>query len=108
LRGSAGLHRGEGDQGSQGRESGEVTVAFLITLIALGLVGAFVSGLLGVGGAIVMIPLLLYGPPLLGVGEIDTRSVTGITIAQVFVAAGSGMLAHRRRRLVPADLALRG
>ena len=85
-----------------------MTVAFLITLVALGLVGAFVSGLLGVGGAIVMIPLLLYGPPLLGVGEIDTRSVTGITIAQVFVAAGSGMLAHRRRRLVHADLALWG
>jgi uncharacterized membrane protein YfcA len=85
-----------------------VTVAFLITLVALGLLGAFVSGLLGVGGAIVMIPLLLYGPPLLGVGELDPRSVTGITIAQVCVAAGSGMLAHRRRRLVHADLAFWG
>src|SRR6185436_488063 len=108
LRGSADLHRGQGDQGSQGRESGEVTVAFVITLVALGLLGAFVAGLLGVGGAIIMIPLLLYGPPLLGVGQLDARSVTGITIAQVCVASVSGMLAHRRRRLVHADLALWG
>jgi len=85
-----------------------VTVAFVITLVALGLLGAFVSGLLGVGGAIVMIPLLLYGPPLLGVGQLDARAVAGITIAQVFFAAASGMLAHRRQRLVHADLALWG
>jgi uncharacterized membrane protein YfcA len=81
-----------------------VTVAFIATLAALGLLGAFVSGLLGVGGAIIMIPLLLYGPPLLGVGQLDARSVTGITMAQVFVAAVSGVLAHRRQRLVHADL----
>jgi uncharacterized membrane protein YfcA len=85
-----------------------VTVAFIVTLAGLGLLGAFVSGLLGVGGAIVMIPLLLYGPPLLGVGHLDARAVTGITIAQVFVAAVSGMLAHRRQRLVHADLAFWG
>jgi uncharacterized protein len=85
-----------------------VTVAFLVTLVGLGLLGAFVSGLLGVGGAIVMIPLLLYGPPLLGVGELDARAVTGITIVQVFVSAASGMLAHRRRRLVHADLTFWG
>ncbi len=85
-----------------------MTAAFLVALVGLGLLGAFVSGLLGVGGAIVMIPLLLYAPPLLGVGELDARSVTGITIAQVFVAASSGMLAHRRRRLVHAELAVWG
>jgi len=85
-----------------------VTVALIVTLAGLGLLGAFVAGLLGVGGAIIMIPLLLYGPPLLGVGQLDARSVTGITIAQVCVASVSGMLAHRRRRLVHADLALWG
>jgi uncharacterized membrane protein YfcA len=77
-----------------------VTLAFAITLVVLGTAGAFVAGLLGVGGAIVMIPLLLYVPPLLGVGALDMKSVAGITMVQVFVAAISGMLAHRRGRAV--------
>jgi uncharacterized membrane protein YfcA len=77
-------------------------------LLVLGAVGAFVSGLLGVGGAIVMIPLLLYGPPLLGVGMLDVRSVAAITMVQVFVAAFSGMLAHGRHRAVNRRLAVVG
>jgi len=42
---------------------------FLGALVALGLGGGFLSGLLGLGGAIFMIPLLLYVPPVLGVGQ---------------------------------------
>jgi uncharacterized protein len=83
-------------------------VTFLLALVALSLAGAFVSGLVGVGGAIVMIPLLLYVPPLLGVGRLDVKTVTAITMVQVFVAAVSGMLAHRRGRAVRRDLALVG
>jgi uncharacterized membrane protein YfcA len=77
-----------------------VTPALALTLFVLGSMGAFVAGLLGVGGAIVMIPLLLYVPPLLGVGALDMKSVAGITMVQVFVAAVSGMIAHRRGRAV--------
>jgi len=82
-----------------------VTAAFAVTLAALGVTGAFVSGLLGVGGAIVMIPLLLYVPPLLGVGVLDVKAVSAVTMAQVFVAALTGMLAHRRHQAVNAELA---
>jgi len=57
-----------------------VTVAFALTLLTLGFVGAFVAGLLGVGGAIVMIPLLLYAPPLLEVGTLDVKAVAGVTM----------------------------
>ena len=35
-----------------------MSAVFILTLAALGFVGAFVAGLVGVGGAIVMIPLL--------------------------------------------------
>jgi len=83
-------------------------VTFLLTLVALSLAGAFVSGLVGVGGAIVMIPLLLYVPPLLDVGWLDVKTVTAVTMVQVFVAAASGMVAHRRVRAVRRDLALTG
>jgi len=82
-----------------------VTLAFALTLLALGLLGAFVAGLLGVGGAIVMIPLLLYVPPALGAGRLDVKAVAGVTMTQVLVAAVSGMLAHRRRHAVSARLA---
>jgi uncharacterized protein len=85
-----------------------VTVAFALTLLALGLVGAFVAGLLGVGGALVMIPLLLYAPPLLGVGSLDVKAVAGVTMTQVLVAATSGMMAHRRHRAVNPELARAG
>jgi uncharacterized membrane protein YfcA len=85
-----------------------VSLAFAAVLFVLGVVGAFVSGLVGVGGAIVMIPLLLYGPPLLGVGALDIKTVAAITMVQVFVAAVSGMIAHGRHRAVNRRLALVG
>lgn len=85
-----------------------MSLAFAAVLFVLGAVGAFVSGLIGVGGAIVMIPLLLYVPPLLGVGALDIKSVAAITMVQVFVAAVSGMIAHGRHRAVNRRLALVG
>jgi uncharacterized membrane protein YfcA len=80
-------------------------IAFALVLAVLGFVGAIVAGMLGVGGAIVMIPLLLYVPPLLDVGALDVKSVAGVTMVQVCVAALSGMIAHRRHRAVHARLA---
>jgi uncharacterized protein len=85
-----------------------VTVPFALTLTSLGVVGAFIAGMLGVGGAIVMVPLLLYAPPLLGVGELDMKSVAGITMAQVLAAAASGVFAHARMRAVHGELAWLG
>jgi uncharacterized membrane protein YfcA len=81
-----------------------VTVAFALTLGGLGLLGGLIAGLVGVGGAIVMIPLLYYGPPWLGVGRFDLHEVAGITMVQVFVASVSGVLAHRRARTVHSRL----
>jgi uncharacterized protein len=85
-----------------------VSLAFAGVLFVLGAIGAFVSGLIGVGGAIVMIPLLLYVPPLLGVGALDIKSVAAITMVQVFVASVSGMIAHGRHHAVNRRLALVG
>lgn len=82
-----------------------MSLAFAAVLFVLGAVGAFVSGLLGVGGAIVMIPLLLYVPPLLGVGALDIKTVAAITMVQVFVASVSGMIAHGRHDAVNRRLA---
>lgn len=64
-------------------------------LAALGFGGAFLSGLVGVGGAIVMIPLLLYVPPLLGLDPLGIKAVAGITMVQVFAASVVGLAGHR-------------
>lgn len=63
-------------------------------LVALGFGGAFLSGLVGVGGAIVMIPLLLYVPPAIGLDELGIRTVAGVTIVQVSAAALAGLGGH--------------
>jgi uncharacterized membrane protein YfcA len=66
-----------------------------ILLAALGFGGAFLSGLVGVGGAIVMIPLLLYVPPLVGLADLGIKAVAGITMVQVFAASLVGLAGHR-------------
>ena len=63
-------------------------------LIAIGFFAAFMSGLVGVGGAVLLIPLLLYLPPLFGFDAIPIATVTGITIVQVTGGALSAGLAH--------------
>jgi uncharacterized membrane protein YfcA len=82
-----------------------VSLALGAALGALGLLGGFIAGLVGVGGAIVVVPLLYYVPPLLGVGRFDMHAVSGITMVQVFVAALSGMVAHSRAGAVHTRLA---
>jgi len=72
----------------------------LATLVALGAAGAFIAGLVGVGGAIVMIPLLLYVPPLIGTGRLTMHEVAGATMVQVMAAGASGVAGHMRQGAV--------
>ena len=85
-----------------------MTPAFAGTLVLLGFAGAFVSGLVGVGGAIVMIPLLYYAPPLLGVGSLPMPEVSGVTMVQVLAAAAVGAWIHGRHAAVQRELAVTG
>lgn len=79
----------------------------LVILIAgLGVVTGFLSGLLGIGGGIVMAPLLLYIPPLLGLEPLTMRTVAGLTIVQGLAACVSGALTHRHFRFVSDRLVL--
>jgi uncharacterized membrane protein YfcA len=73
-------------------------------LIGIGFLAAFMSGLVGVGGAVLLIPLLLYLPPLAGFDAIGIKTVTGITIVQVTGGALSAGLAHLGDRRVDRHL----
>ncbi len=67
---------------------------------------SLVSGYLGIGGGILMAPALLYLPPLLGVGQIPIRDVTGLTIAQGLLACLSGAWRHGRHGFLDRELVL--
>ncbi len=81
-----------------------MSIPLLSTLVALGLGGGFLSGLLGLGGAIFMIPLLLYVPPLLGLGQFDMKQVAAISMVQVLFASLTGVLVHNKHRFVSKSL----
>lgn len=68
----------------------------LLVIFALGLVGGLFSGLLGIGGAVILIPLLLLVPPLAGAGQLDMGQVAGLTMIQVLVASLTAFIAHKR------------
>jgi uncharacterized membrane protein YfcA len=80
--------------------------ALYLFLALVGLSVGFLSGLLGIGGGIVMFPLLLYVPPLLGLGSIDVKSITGLTMAQGFFSALTAMFFYQKNALVNRSLVL--
>jgi hypothetical protein len=84
----------------------ELALELAIFLIAAGFTAAFLSGFVGVGGAVVLTPILLYVPPLLGLPSLDIETVTGITIVQVTGGAMSAGIAHMRDRHVDRGLFL--
>jgi hypothetical protein len=81
-------------------------IPFSLFLLLVGAVVGFLSGLLGIGGGIVMLPLLLYAPPLLGLGTIDLKSVTGLTMIQGFCSAVVALFYYHKNALVNKSLVL--
>ncbi|MFB6445836.1 sulfite exporter TauE/SafE family protein, partial [Bacillus velezensis] len=42
-------------------------IAFITTFFIIGFIGAFISGMMGIGGSVINYPMLLYIPSLVGV-----------------------------------------
>jgi len=77
--------------------------AEVVTAVS-GLTSSFVSGLLGIGGGLVLTPLLLYLPALLGGAAIPVKIITGLTIVQAISGSVLGALRHRAYGNVSARL----
>lgn len=77
-----------------------------LLMFAIGAVGGVLSGLLGIGGGIVIFPALVYLPALFGLEGIDVKSITGLTMIQGFVACMSAWLFYRTKRLFNAHIVL--
>lgn len=73
-----------------------MAIDFMIVLFLIGFIGSFISGMVGIGGSIVKYPLLLYIPPLLGVGVLTAAEVAGVSAVQVFFATIAGVWAYRK------------
>jgi uncharacterized membrane protein YfcA len=66
----------------------------LITLPFIGLIGGFASGLLGLGGGVIMLPLLTF------IGGVPLKLATGTDLVHVLIASATAMLSHYRRGMV--------
>lgn len=69
---------------------------FLIGVISFSV--SLISGLLGLGGAIMLIPAYLYLPSLFGFRELGIKNISGMTSLQVFATSLFGMLFHRKKK----------
>lgn len=74
----------------------DFSLTFIVVIFALGFVGSFLSGMLGVGGSIIKYPLLLYVPPLFGLAAFSAHEVSGISAVQVLFASIAGVWAYRK------------
>jgi len=62
----------------------------LIVLPSIGLISGFLSGLLGLGGGVTILPLLTL------IGRVPLKLATGTSLVHVMFAAAAGTLSHYR------------
>ena len=58
------------------------------------IIASFLSGLLGIGGGLVLTPLLLETPPLVGAPILSVRIITGLTMVQAISGSLLGVVRH--------------
>lgn len=66
-------------------------------MLLIGVLGGFISGLIGIGGAIIIYPAILILPPLIGIPAYSTYIASGLTSSQVFFSTLSGSLNARKQ-----------
>ena len=85
-----------------------MSVGLFLTLATLGGLAGFGAGLIGVGGGLLLFPLLLYLPPYLGLDPFDAKTVAALVMSEVFFAGLIGGTAHWRRGRVHKKLTIIG
>ncbi|MBO1582220.1 sulfite exporter TauE/SafE family protein [Bacillus sp. XF8] len=83
-----------------------MSFSFMIVIFLIGFVGSFISGMVGIGGAIINYPMILYIPVLLGFTGYTAHEVSGITAIQVFFATFAGVWAYRKSGYINKTLVL--
>ncbi|QCR32466.1 sulfite exporter TauE/SafE family protein [Lysinibacillus sp. SGAir0095] len=71
-------------------------ISYVLLLFGIGFIGSFLSGMLGIGGAIVKYPLLLMVPPLFGLQGLTAHEVSGISALDVLFVSIAGVIGFRK------------
>ncbi len=80
----------------------------IVIMLLIGVFGGFISGLVGVGGAIIIYPAILLLPPLFGAPAYSAYIASGLTSSQVFFSTLSGSLKARKNRVLTTISSLYG
>jgi len=83
-----------------------MSAGLFTALISLAAIAGFGSGFIGLGGGLLLFPLLLYVPPHLGLDAIDPKTVAALVVSQVFIGGLVGGIAHWRQGHVHQKLTL--
>lgn len=70
-----------------------------LALIVIGLLGGILTGLMSVGGGLILTLLLLLVPPLFG-QDYTMHTIAGMVIVQTLFSASSGLFTYWKSRLV--------
>lgn len=84
----------------------DLNIMWILVLFAIGFVGSFISGMVGIGGSIIKYPMLLYIPPALGFLAFTAQEVAAVSAIQVFFATLAGMFAYRKGGFINTKLVL--
>ncbi|KRF01103.1 hypothetical protein ASG89_26220 [Paenibacillus sp. Soil766] len=79
-------------------------ITWIFIIFTLGILGSFISGMVGIGGSIINYPMLLFVPPALGLVAFTAQEVTAISAVQVFFASLMGMLVYRKGGFIHGKL----
>lgn len=79
---------------------------WIITIFAIGFIGSFISGMVGIGGSIINYPMLLFIPPALGFIAFTPKEVSAISAVQVLFSTLMGVIAFRKGGLINKTLVL--
>lgn len=71
-------------------------MGFILVVFIIGITGAFISGMLGIGGSIINYPMLLLIPPLFGLAGFTAHEVSGISAIQVLAASIAAVWSYRK------------
>ena len=85
-----------------------MSAGLLLTLLTLAGVAGFGAGFIGLGGGLLLFPLLLYLPPFFGLDPINAKTVAALVISQVLFGGLVGGLAHWRHGRVHGKIFLVG
>ncbi|SOC24038.1 hypothetical protein SAMN05880501_11678 [Ureibacillus xyleni] len=79
-------------------------INYIALLFTIGFIGSLLSGMLGIGGAIVKYPMLLMIPPLFGFSALSAHEVSGISALDVLFVSLAGVLGFRKGGLLNSSL----